>query len=508
MFITLAFFHSLAHLMSDQDRVPYPLRAVKSKDAKDQTPSAVEAPLVQIRRALSTLALSAGTWALWLTVPGTLSYFFLFRSVAWGNAFSIVQYMYFLPKAQRAHPTGLAPFGDLVGRVLIESFLIVFLWQFTNVVYSAYISQEPLKKNKPLTADSKDPNGSLIVGLKAKKEFAKVCLNLQYESRYANTPKATAFWELVLITTRFPERRQTIYSELDRMGGSTWSQIQSLCLAEVSAIRTRIDKFTSPPATQSSAPSPAAEVKGRQPITAPLKTDPIFVKAPPPATELKKAATYIGDVARKHGNSPNAKPLQKALEYSSHKLLTDAQREQIAPAHIQQKANGILTQIVHNPYIGYIFQQRFSRRASSIIFNGTLIGGTQYSTASVTISAVDALSQLLVQSLKEDKYGQVSQSVPSIIRAYTEAIKAMEVFLANSSPHWSDVNFQNSHRGEVGDVEVLMEALKDGLENIFGTFGEYLEGMGMSQGEIAQCKGALSSRSALGGKKEMEKVLA
>jgi nucleoporin NDC1 len=173
MFFVLAMIQSIIHLFGDRDRVPYPLRAVASKYAKDTTPKVVEAPPGQIRRFLPALSTDTAKIALALSVPGSLVYF-VFRSWAWNNFFSIAQYMYFLPKSQRAQPTGLAPFPELVGRVLVESFLLVFLWDFTNAAFSAYISQEPLKKGKPLTTDSNDPNGSLIVGLKAKKEFAKV----------------------------------------------------------------------------------------------------------------------------------------------------------------------------------------------------------------------------------------------------------------------------------------------------------------------------------------------
>jgi nucleoporin NDC1 len=300
----------------------------------------------------------------------------------------------------------------------------------------------------------------------------------------------------VLITTRFSERRETIYSELDRADGSTWTQIQTLCLAEISSIKTRIDKFNNPVAPSTAPPPPVTQVPGRKPIAAPLKTDPIFAKAPPPATELRKAATYIGDVARRHGNTPGAQPLKEALEYGSQKLLTDGQRHQIAPEHIQQTANGLLVQMVHSPF-GYIFRQSFSRCASSVVFGGAIVEGSEYSTASVTVSAIDALTQLLVQSLKEDKYAQVSKSVPTIIRVYAAAINAVEVFLRDLVPHWSDVKFQKQQRSKVEDVNVLLEALREGLEDIFGAFGEYLEGMGMGAQEITQLKGLCAWRPAL-----------
>jgi nucleoporin NDC1 len=51
---------------------------------------------------------------------------------------------------------------------------MIFLWDFSNFVFSLYVAQEPVKKDKPLTGDSPDPNGSLLNGLKSKKELVRV----------------------------------------------------------------------------------------------------------------------------------------------------------------------------------------------------------------------------------------------------------------------------------------------------------------------------------------------
>ncbi|MGG6495946.1 UNVERIFIED_CONTAM: nucleoporin NDC1, partial [Bacteroidetes bacterium 56_B9] len=77
---------------------------------------------------------------------------------------------------------------------------------------------------------SKDPNGSLLTGLKSKRE----------------TNKSFALWELYLITTQFESRRKTIYTEVDRAGGSTWSQVCNLCLAEISGVQQRIEEEIAP----------------------------------------------------------------------------------------------------------------------------------------------------------------------------------------------------------------------------------------------------------------------
>jgi nucleoporin NDC1 len=196
-------------------------------------------------------------------------------------------------------------------------------------------------------------------------------------------------------------------------------------------------------------------------------------------------------VVRKQGNNPGAAPLKEALQYSSQKFLTDGQKAKLSPTHIQREASGLLVQIVHSP-VGYPFRQPFNRRVSAVVF-----GGGEYSNTSVIINAVDALTALLLASLKEDKYGEVSKSVPTVIRAFASTISAVEVFLSGTDRHWSDIDAKKW----AVDVEVLLQALRQGLEGIFGGFGEYLEGLGMGADEVRSCKSQLVSKRS-----EMEQV--
>jgi nucleoporin NDC1 len=296
--------------------------------------------------------------------------------------------------------------------------------------------------------------------------------------------QATAFWELSIITSRFPTRRQTLYSELDRNGGSTWSQIQAICLDEINGISARINPAPETPQPASEAPA------GRQTIAAPLKNDLIFAKPQPPKTFGQKAEALLGPTVRKHGNSPGATPLKNALEYSSQKLLPASTRAEIAPAHLQEKASGYLVKFVHSP-VGYPFRKPFYRRVNAVIF-----GAGDYQNSTVVINAVNALTKLVVESVKEDTYAQVSKSVPTIIRAYASAITVVEGFVSGLESHWSDIE----GRQPILEVEVLLGVLKEGLEDVFGAFGEYLDGLGMGAAEAGKVKGLLGKRA------EMEKI--
>lgn len=48
------------------------------------------------------------------------------------------------------------------------------LWDTCNTAFTLKMGEEPLKNERPLTNDAQDPNGSLLNGLKSKKEIVRV----------------------------------------------------------------------------------------------------------------------------------------------------------------------------------------------------------------------------------------------------------------------------------------------------------------------------------------------
>ena len=63
----------------------------------------------------------------------------------------------------------------------ISGFFLVLIFEASNVLFTAYVAREPLKKGQPFTAESKDPNGTLLLGLKQKKEIPRVRTELLYD---------------------------------------------------------------------------------------------------------------------------------------------------------------------------------------------------------------------------------------------------------------------------------------------------------------------------------------
>lgn len=411
-------------------------------------------------------------------IPGVFFYLVPpIRNIAWGWGYWFLKKFYTLTPGQDKNQSGLAPFPDFLFRLITEIFLLIVLWEITNTAYSAYISQEPLKKGRPLTDDSKDPNGSLINGLKANKQFAR----------------ASAFWELSMITSRFPDRRQTIFEEIDRTGGTTFSQILTLSLAQVSAMNSRISAYN---AKAVPAPPPAEQhmVLVRVPQAAPLKTDPIWADG----TEKPTLATTL---AKQYGSSPGAKPIHNALEFGSKKLFTPAQREKLQkqPQVVEKKVEGWWTDVLKSP-LGYFLRKPFSRLVTKVV-----CGKGGYSESGILVDAIIAVTVLAREALREDKFALVQREVPNILLTFTEAINAIEGFLASLAPHGTDVFFTQESRREVVEVNEVLVTLKDATGSLLMVYGEYLSGLQMTSTQISEVKAVANMpRKDKGKKKAVE----
>jgi nucleoporin NDC1 len=108
------------------------------------------------------------------TGAGTVLYMALYRNLLWNFWYRVLSNMYRFRPNYGPKGEGTETWLRADMQFLFAGFLLSFLWEFSNLAYSEYIIEQPLKKGHPLTNDSKDPNGSLLSGLRAKRQFAKV----------------------------------------------------------------------------------------------------------------------------------------------------------------------------------------------------------------------------------------------------------------------------------------------------------------------------------------------
>lgn len=171
-FLVLGVAHGALHIYRDDDRLRLNATRLRANDAPAAEPPrpwstrlVTEAPLLAHRALIQTLA---------VLVFNVVFYHAVLRGLAWRIALAIFRPFYTMPK------TNLAPttYGGMSFPLWVKcsgaSFMLLFLWLAGSRMFSMFLVRPPLKNGNPLTSESRDPNGSLLNGLKSKKLPIKV----------------------------------------------------------------------------------------------------------------------------------------------------------------------------------------------------------------------------------------------------------------------------------------------------------------------------------------------
>ena len=173
----LALVQTWFHLYYDHDRVNMPVTKTKPESSSDQRAHLIVPPSAQLKTALPALVASAAKRALLMTMAGPFIYSMTIRHTAWNWTLSFAKMLWSLPRST-ALPA-IAPFHyKFLGRTFVAGFLLIMMWEVSNAAFSIYVAQEPLKNDRPITYESRDPNGSLLTGLNGKKLHTRVSLLL------------------------------------------------------------------------------------------------------------------------------------------------------------------------------------------------------------------------------------------------------------------------------------------------------------------------------------------
>lgn len=171
---TTAAAQAFLHIACDDDRIE--INASKSRNGSTKTPANPPSSMSVIAARLPGVVVesfmkSSIGWLLSYTL-----YFIGFQRPAWVWAMTFFRTFYNLPK------TNMVP-GDSVLKLYLvlhciwAGFLLSIVWAIGNYAFSLFMVKEPMKNGKPLTSESKDPNGSLLNGLKSKKMPIRVSLD-------------------------------------------------------------------------------------------------------------------------------------------------------------------------------------------------------------------------------------------------------------------------------------------------------------------------------------------
>lgn len=498
----IAIGQTAIHLVRGDDKVAVPL--VQKKEEATSSSSWLASNTPKSVHLLCDQSPALLRHALVLALPGFVAtivlYFAILRRFLWPFFHAMAQIFYSdLATESTAVGIHVSRLTQLGWQAFTSAFMLAMLWGLSNACFSIEMAVPPTKRDEPLTSEikdnmgvvvvkSKDPNGSLLNGLENAKEM----------------PKSFALWELAMICEQFPARRKTIYTEVDRKGGSTWTQISKICLDELTTVSTRISTALDPEKAQKEhdqAQLQQQQQKGliaanpEQPLGLPKIANrgveqygDIYQKQRP------DLAQSVGTLAKSLGQSPGAQNpflphAKRAIEWSADHALSAADRERLSRQGIQRTATGALGQVLASP-VGEPFRQTFARRAAAVVF------GVPVSRRVNIVHASRALASLCTHAIQEDNYGQVAKSVRTVLTTFTKTIKDINILLSTLKPAASDVLFTEGDR-KLKEVEEVKQVLQDGVEAVLLAYGEYADSVGFTKTELRE------AREAVGKGKEM-----
>ena len=433
----------------------------------------------RLRAILPTIGWEAITQALAAAIVDPFVYMLFLRSSAWGWSLSFARV--FWNVLADAEPPRLPPFHfRILARSLSAGAMLLFLWKFSNAAFSIYVASRPLKKGKPLTNDSKDPNGTLLTGLKSKKEAVRVggCLT---SPTIANLKQEFAFWELHWISFCDETRRKSIYCEIDRNGGSTWSQTLKASMGVIEDVAVRITDSNNPNAEG----RPAREVKvDKLPrLSAPLREGQILRARPSPANRTEAVEDTVGNFAKSIGQSPDSSPLYYVLVHFGAIFLSEETRDKLGWDNVVRVSRDVGIRAL-GTHIATAFRETFPRRVSM-----TVLGSPRGDLRPVLLS-INSVTQLAISGIQEDTYGTVSQDVALILRTFVNIVDRIDKFVRECPVPWSDVGFREDGGRNVKDVELVLYHLRMALHKLLEEYGQFAVDMGLGHAEIREARKA------------------
>ncbi|KAJ9607839.1 hypothetical protein H2200_007918 [Cladophialophora chaetospira] len=459
--LVLAVGYAGVHLYRGNSSLRIPvskLPATPTAEARAQDTHPLEPILKQLqRRAIPALIQSASVSGAAIVLAPFINGIFL-RNILWQIHLALAKPFFNLSRAN-ARPIGYPPLGlTYLLHCLFAGFLLVMTWEVTSALFLINLNQEPTKSGLPLSAASKDPNGTLLTGLKAKRDVVRTF----------------AFWELAVIVQKHKERRKAIFEDIERPTGPMWTQMVQAGLNVLQEIQVRISG-PSPAAMKPTSPQPATSLPRLLPE---VQTESIFAKDAEPTTRGEWLATPLK--AFGSTKQPWRPPIEQTAKQVETKLLEYTRPPGADKAPSTGFVDQWITALKQSP-VGWIFT---STNAAKI--NATVLG-SPYGNAAVVVDVIEALTKMQVASLSEDTYGKATPTVPDTVRTFTTTLSLIEGYVSQS---------KQGVTGGIEEVEIIIERLRASLKELLSAFQVYLIDQGLGIGELNQAKKAIQTASS------------
>lgn len=179
---TCAVMQTIVHYQFDLDRLVFIKPVAEKEEVKAKTGGFLTGSSQRIVQQFPTVFAGCIKQATSSLILAMVLYYVLLRSLTWSWALMLFRPFYNLPRtniAPSSWPTDLF----LMIRCVYAGALLNAVWAAGNTAFSIFMAKAPLKAGKPFSAESKDPNGSLLNGMKSKKPSVQVC-GMNYPTMY------------------------------------------------------------------------------------------------------------------------------------------------------------------------------------------------------------------------------------------------------------------------------------------------------------------------------------
>ena len=472
--LVLALVQICMHLYHDYSGLRIPASPITMVAEKDQRTNKIRPIPVQIQDAIPSILQRTAIVSAVTSLLTVLPYTVLLRRPFWSVHLMWAK-LFFKISRSDARPTGYPPSTpSLIFTSFLLGFLLVLTWELTSLLFTVFIIQPPIKAGVPLSANSKDPNATLLNGLQAKRDIVK-CF---------------AFWELAIIAQTLPDRRKLIFADITRAGGPCWSQMLETSLDVLRGINTRIADANNSTTRSATTQRSIANDSGRDVSVLPKiaqlpSTRPIVAGATPPRTSGEKMESILASSIKQFGQSPKPFMVRETSTAQKAQHYLDGYMAVVTNTHDQW-----WEKLGKSP-AARLFMTSKAQTINSIIL------GTPYASTAVIVDAVDSMTRMLVASLSEDTYGKVVSGVPETVRTYAQTILAIEGFVQSQA---------GSLDGGLEDVENVVARLKIGLKELLSAFQLYLTDQGLSVMDYKEANKAAEDRSLLPREQSLKQV--
>ncbi|ROV92542.1 hypothetical protein VMCG_08947 [Cytospora schulzeri] len=460
-FLVFGAVQGVLHIFRDDDRLRLDAVGLDSKDAAASETQPTWS--TRLMNEIPALASSAVFRVAAVLGGYIVLYHAVLRDVAWRTTLALFRPFYTLPKTNMVPNTLGGMSIALWVRVFYTSSMLMFLWLAGNKMFSLFLVRAPLKNGNPLTSESKDPNGSLLVGLRSKKLPIK-CF---------------AMWELALIARDFQPRRIAIYQDIDRKDGPMWSQIYALCLDVVRGMEVRIDSYGKAPEP---APALVPTATNFRPALGPVKyvsREDVLLAAPDRHTLRSEVDRLVRKEAVSPGQASRLSPMVEKGVSQARGYVDDIARQATGAQSPDNPFQYWTRRLLDSP-LGLPLRQTYEGRINTVVLGGP------YGEPSLFINAISALTMLAVFSLTEDSYGNVQRDVTNIIRTFTAVTTKLEAFKADLPTHWTDFDGKR----ECADIDAILKTLKEALRELLQAFGPFARDLRLTFADVRHAREA------------------